>query len=377
MADMNKIMAALGGFGAGYQGQGAQYLQGIQNQKILDQNQQDREQQLDEKRKAAMVQDAWTVNQLLDQGKAPVALKLLDNRIEHINKLKGDPSDTIAIKEALVSGDPARVAQAKQELQTFSEAGIAAGAWAPPQRPEDTWEGKKFAAEQGVRERDISLKERAQTWKEQHPNESNANNPYYQFIPTSEGLAVGDARTGNVRLAQGSGGGNLMPIAADVGLKERMAGAGTTGEGEAKQVLDAKTAEKRVQQLNAGIKQAKDLIPKATASGIGALRDMAGRTIGVTTDAAKAAARLDTLSGWMVANVPRMEGPQSNIDVENYKTMAAKVGDRSAPQEERLAALDQLEQLQSKYSDINKSTISGGQSKAKATTEKTVNWNDL
>ena len=170
MADISKIMAALGGFGAGYQGQGAQYLEGIRQDKLLGQQEQDRAQMLDDKRKAAMVQDAWTVNKLLDDNKIPVALKLLDNRIEHIQKLKGDPSDTMAIKEALVSGDPARVAQAKQELQVFAQAGIAAGAWAPPVRPEDTWEGKKFAAEQGIREGDLKLRQRAQDWKEQNPN---------------------------------------------------------------------------------------------------------------------------------------------------------------------------------------------------------------
>lgn len=212
MADIAQILTTLGGFGAGYNGQGAQYLQGIQNQKILDQNQQDRKQQLDDKRKAAMVQDAWTVNKLLDQGKAPVALKLLDNRIEHINKLKGDPSDTVAIKEALVSGDPARVAQAKQELQTFSEAGIAAGAWAPPVRPEDTWEGKKFAAEQGIREGDLKLKQRAQDWKEQHPNEGQSDKTGLFGAPDTVKDEAGNLFK-NV-IVQGNGGATtrLLPI---------------------------------------------------------------------------------------------------------------------------------------------------------------------
>lgn len=370
MADWQRIADALSGFGAGVQGQGAQFANSLQQRKLIGQQEQEQAQQLDEKRKAAMVQDAWTVNQLLDQGKAPVALRLIDDRIEQIKKLKGDPRDTIAIRDKLVSGDPARVAQAKQELQMVSEAGIAAGVWAPPQ---ESIESQRFKFEQDKFAQQQALAERAQAWKEQHPNESNANNPYFQFIPTSQGLAVGNARTGQVSLAQGSGGGNLMPIAADVALKGQMAAAGATGEGEAKRVLEAKGAEKRVEQLNAGIKQARELIPKATGSMAGAIRDVAGRAVGVSTDASKAAARLDTLAGWMVANVPRMEGPQSNVDVENYKTMAAKVGDRTVPQEERLAALDELERLQQKYSQINQSTISGG----KAAETKTVNWNDL
>ena len=54
----------------------------------------------------------------------------------------------------------------------------------------------------------------------------------------------------------------------------------------------------------------------------------------------------------MVSNVPRMEGPQSNYDVENYKTMAGMVGDSTVPIEDRLAALQTLRELQRKYSSV-------------------------
>jgi hypothetical protein len=39
--------------------------------------------------------------------------------------------------------------------------------------------------------------------------------------------------------------------------------------------------------------------------------------------------------------------------VENYKTMAGRIGNRSLPTEERLAALDILESLQKKYAQLN------------------------
>lgn len=200
MANIDKIMAALGGFGAGYQGQGAQYLQGIENQKLMAQEQDLRTQQLDERRKAAMVQDAWTVNQLLDQGKAPVALKLLDNRIENIQKLKGDPSDTIAIRDALVSGDPARVAQAKQELQMFSEAGIAAGAWAPPQPK--TQEG--FTLSEGQKRFDAQGKEIASVAKnidssapQWRPDSINTAQGIFVFDPVSKRYSRATDESGN------------------------------------------------------------------------------------------------------------------------------------------------------------------------------------
>lgn len=108
------------------------------------------------------------------------------------------------------------------------------------------------------------------------------------------------------------------------------------------------------EQMVAAIQQSRELLAnKPTASGVGAGVDWAGRMVGATSESAKTAAQLETLSGWMVANVPRMEGPQSNFDIQNYQVMAAKVGDRSTPVAERAAALDTLEGLHRKYAEIN------------------------
>jgi hypothetical protein len=108
------------------------------------------------------------------------------------------------------------------------------------------------------------------------------------------------------------------------------------------------------EQMLSAIQEARSLLGKnPTQSGIGSLLDAGGRMIGMSTDSAQTAAQLETLSGWMVANVPRMEGPQSNFDIQNYQTMAAKVGDRSVPVSERLAALGTLEGLHRKYAEIN------------------------
>jgi len=90
-----------------------------------------------------------------------------------------------------------------------------------------------------------------------------------------------------------------------------------------------------------------------TASGGGALVDQVLSFGGISTPSAEKAAALDTISGWLTANVPRMEGPQSNYDVENYKTMAGRVGDRRLPVAQRLAALNELAALQTKYSAVN------------------------
>lgn len=133
------------------------------------------------------------------------------------------------------------------------------------------------------------------------------------------------------------------------------------GAGRGKNAAEAEGAagkvEKTSKNLLANIEQARSLLPKATGSGVGALVDAGGRFIGVSTEQSKASSQLETLAGWMVSNIPRMEGPQSNFDVENYKTMAAKVGNSAIPIAERLAALDVLEQLQLKYSEINRNDL--------------------
>jgi len=122
----------------------------------------------------------------------------------------------------------------------------------------------------------------------------------------------------------------------------------------------AAAAGRQSQQLLSAVQSARTLLTgktKPTASGVGAAADATARMFGVSPQSAQVASQLETLSGWMVANVPRMEGPQSNFDVQNYQTMAAKVGDRTVPIPERLAALDTLESLQRKYASINKTAV--------------------
>ncbi len=103
--------------------------------------------------------------------------------------------------------------------------------------------------------------------------------------------------------------------------------------------------------------QAKDLLDKnPTGSGIGAMADKAGRVVGISPESAQVASQLETVSGWLVANVPRMEGPQSNFDVENYKTMAGMIGDRTRPVSERKKALEAVMKLQEKYKSLNQDT---------------------
>jgi hypothetical protein len=77
--------------------------------------------------------------------------------------------------------------------------------------------------------------------------------------------------------------------------------------------------------------------------------DMAGRLIGYAPPGAREAAQLEAVGGALVAKMPRMEGPQSDFDVQNYRAMAGQVGDKTLPIATRKAALDEVKRLWAKY----------------------------
>lgn len=95
--------------------------------------------------------------------------------------------------------------------------------------------------------------------------------------------------------------------------------------------------------------KAETLLPKATGSVLGAVVSAGKGAIGKSDEKTQADSELELLSGWLVSNVPRMEGPQSDFDVQNYKNMAADLGNRSKPIGDRMAALRGLRDLQKKY----------------------------
>lgn len=103
---LKRIGAALGGFGAGVQGRGPEYLAGLREQRAEE----------EKKRLAAMIKDAKTTYDLLNTGNLVDAQALILDRIQMINKLGGDPSDTARIGSMLEAG---RIGEAMNELKTF------------------------------------------------------------------------------------------------------------------------------------------------------------------------------------------------------------------------------------------------------------------
>lgn len=108
--------------------------------------------------------------------------------------------------------------------------------------------------------------------------------------------------------------------------------------------------QKNMGKLGDLINQARAILPNATASGLGAKRDEAARFFGQSTTNSQNAAKLSAIGGNMLMMMPRMEGPQSDKDVENYKQMTGKIGDPTIPAAERAAAMDAIEEIASRYS---------------------------
>jgi len=101
-----KAMQVVRNFGAGLAGVGPEYIM-MQKQ---EQN------QLSRDREMAMVRDAMQVKKLLDSREYDQAINLIDNRVKAISKLGGDPSDTLGLRQMIVSGN---VQQASQGLDMF------------------------------------------------------------------------------------------------------------------------------------------------------------------------------------------------------------------------------------------------------------------
>lgn len=159
----------------------------------------------------------------------------------------------------------------------------------------------------------------------QETNNINKEAARVQIVQGADGQSyLVDKGTGQARPAQIQGGGTVQ--------------SGPLAEAAVKN-------QKNMGKLGELIQQARQVLPDATASGMGAQRDSMARYFGQSTPNSQAAAKLSAIGGNMLMMMPRMEGPQSDKDVENYKLMVGKVGDPTIPTAERAAAMDALEEI--------------------------------
>jgi hypothetical protein len=106
------------------------------------------------------------------------------------------------------------------------------------------------------------------------------------------------------------------------------------------------------------IDEAEKIVDQATGSAGGAMLDTAAAAVGKSTEGAKAIARLKVLQAGLMLNMPRMEGPQSDRDVQLYREAAASLGEPNIPRETKKAALETIRTLQQRYKE-RAATVSG------------------
>lgn len=237
--------------------------------------------------------------------------------------------------------------RAQDDAQFYDKQATAVGAQI------QSMEDRKAAREEAARQREMDRQLRRELAQDRAGNAQ----PYYSPVQTAQGVYVLNARTGLMKLITNAEGQPIIGSASDPTLQGTIAGAKTAAQEGAKSASADRAAVKRSTQMLDALDQAEQLLMQnPTQSRVGALRDAAGNLVGASSQSADTAAKLESISGWLTANVPRMEGPQSNFDVQNYQTMAGMVGDRTRPVRQRLAALEEVRKLQEKYRALNEQT---------------------
>lgn len=278
--DFKNVATMLGGFGAGYSGQGGQYLAGLEAQKQTQMMEAQRQQQLSEERKRAMIQDAYGMLGLLEQGKVEPAVRLGNNRLEVIKQLGGDPSDTQEIMGMITSGDPAQFAKAKEELRTLVDAGIAGGYLQLPEQ----------AQMNPYQQANIALKERELEWKMKNPDARGdvagvqssqilddgtvvqvLKNGSTRVVDPAGNELKGDARAAAVRSAQEYG----------IDVQSGRAGGRTTAAGTAKRVDEFINQGVTAAQSVPVMKRAVDLLNQVETGGIDKVQIAAKQMFGI------------------------------------------------------------------------------------------------
>ena len=107
----------------------------------------------------------------------------------------------------------------------------------------------------------------------------------------------------------------------------------------------------RTQKVSTTLDMVEDILPKATSSYGGKAVDEIARAVGMATDGSIATGQLQTLAGQLVALMPRMEGPQSDKDVQMYKQMAGDLANETLPIARRQAAMRTMRELNDRYSE--------------------------
>jgi hypothetical protein len=189
--------------------------------------------------------------------------------------------------------------------------------------------------------------------------------PLYLEMKRNPNFTVKDVNQVPTSIQQSIVGGvSAMPLstlpataAAAETVKSAEARGSAIGGGSGQIVADITKKGSNAQTVTGMLDIAEPLIDVSTGSGLGAATDKVAAFFGKSLDGAQAIASLKTLEGQLIAQMPRMEGPQSDADRLLYQQAAGAIADATVPRETRKAAIKTIRQLQEKYkqraADVN------------------------
>lgn len=147
----------------------------------------------------------------------------------------------------------------------------------------------------------------------------------------------------------------LTNLQSEIGATTQKAGAEAEAKalGQAKGEAQGGLAKKGINAMNVleTIDLADPLIEVATGSATGAAADKVAAFFGKSTSGDQAIAQLKIIQANLMTNMPRMEGPQSDRDVQLYREAAGEIGDADVPRGRKKAAISMIRALQQKYTD--------------------------
>lgn len=220
----------------------------------------------------------------------------------------------------------------------------------------------KYAAELGINPLSVQeakakiAKTAADTIKTSRENSGldvGATGNIIKQIAKEKGLSFSDAaylyQTGFRGGTQYDENGNIITIKGAPEAKGRIKEGEKTGELNATAKSDLKKKGVQANNVLGLIDEAKLILPNSSSGLVATGATKTAGLAGKSTAASRADAKLKVIGASLVSNVPRMEGPQSNYDVQLYREAASDVANTLIPYEDRLAALETMRALNQKY----------------------------
>lgn len=210
----------------------------------------------------------------------------------------------------------------------------------PPKTPEQAQQVRQFAAQNG-----LEIIDEGDHWHMEPRGKSNpAGGPQFASQTPQEKAYATESGQQRAQLdALPERGGLEAQIAAMKASMEAQAKASAERESiAATKAIDS-------QRTLGLLDEAERLLPLSTGSAAGNVMDSVAGAFGKSTPGAQAIAGLQTIAGQLTSSMPRMQGPQSDKDVQLYKQMAGDLANPNLPTQTRLAALKQIRRLNQKY----------------------------